>query len=109
MSAPSYRGESQPALTGGRLAGLAWSEAPPEYRGQQTTSPSPQEAGGLLAGLQRLLGVVDAPEAPAYRREPAPVITRESPRARRVTKNERPPKPPKAQTPQKPQKAQTTE
>lgn len=87
MSPPSYRGEGQPTLAEGRFVGLAWSEAPPEYRGQEAPSHA-SPSGGLLAGLQRLLGVAEAPAVPAYRQEGS--AARESPRARRITKNERP-------------------
>jgi hypothetical protein len=87
---PSYRGEGQPALTEGQLAGVAWSEEAPSYRGQPTTSPAPQQPGGLLAGLQRLLSVLDAPVTPPYRLFHS---TRAPKRARSITKNERPQKP----------------
>ena len=73
MSEPSYRGKGQPALSEGRIVGWLWSEAPPVYlgmRGDTQAPPPPTSSGGLLSGLQRLLGVSEESTAPKYRQAP---------------------------------------
>ena len=72
MSEPSYRGKGQPALSEGRIVGWLWTEAPPVYLGMRgdTPAPPPPSGGGLLSGLQRLLGVLEESTAPKYRQAP---------------------------------------
>ncbi len=74
MSEPSYRGKGQPALSGGRIVGWLWSEAPPVYLGTPGDTPapppSPPASGGLISGLQRLLGASEESMAPRYRQAP---------------------------------------
>ena len=72
MSEQSYRGKGQPALGGGRIVGWMWTETPPVYRGASSDTPPtpPPPSGGLLHGLQRLLGVPEESTTPKYRQPP---------------------------------------